>query len=145
MLIEFAHRIGVMYAGELVEMAKSETLFHRPQHPYTVGLMNSFPPLTGPKVIKAGIPGAPPNLTNPPPGCRFYPRCRYHDPTKRRLYDRQMTVKPELRETEPGHFVACHLYDADLADEGVHGLSTELGARNPELPVLMEESVTYAG
>jgi peptide/nickel transport system ATP-binding protein len=145
MLIEFAHRIGVMYAGEMVEIAKSETLFHRPQHPYTVGLMNSFPPLTGPREIKAGIPGAPPNLTSPPPGCRFYPRCRYHDPTKRRLYERQMSVKPDLRETEPGHFVACHLYDAELADEGVHGLSTELGARNPELPVLMEESVTYAG
>ncbi|HEX6507123.1 MAG TPA: ABC transporter ATP-binding protein [Chloroflexota bacterium] len=145
MLIEFADRIGVMYAGELVEMGKSETLFRQPRHPYTVGLMSSFPPLTGPRKIMMGIPGSPPNLANPPPGCRFYPRCPYHDPSKSRLFDRQMTVKPQLREVDPGHLVACHLYDADLGTEGVHGLSTDVGARNPELPVLVEEEVSYAG
>src|SRR5579859_4067457 len=139
MLIEFAHRIGVMYAGELVEIAKSEELFRAPRHPYTVGLMSSFPPLTGPRKIMTGIPGAPPNLSNPPPGCRFYPRCTYHDPTKTQLYDRQMRVKPPLRAVDPGHMVACHLYDVDLETEGVHGLSTDIGARNPELPVLREE------
>ncbi|HEX8918901.1 MAG TPA: ABC transporter ATP-binding protein, partial [Chloroflexota bacterium] len=71
MLIEFAHRIGVMYAGELVEVAKSGALFREPRHPYTVGLMSSFPPLSGPRKIMMGIPGSPPNLSNPPPGCRF--------------------------------------------------------------------------
>src|SRR5437588_5818257 len=137
MLIEFAHRIGVMYAGELVELAKSETLFRHSQHPYTVGLMSSFPPLSGPRKIMAGIPGAPPNLANPPKGCRFYPRCPYHDPTRSALFNRQMTVKPPLRAVDPDHLVACHLYDADLVDDGVHGLTTDVGARNPELPVLL--------
>ncbi|MBV9280247.1 MAG: ABC transporter ATP-binding protein [Chloroflexi bacterium] len=145
MLIEFAHRIGVMYAGELVEIAKSQDLFHQPRHPYTVGLMSSFPPLAGPKKIMYGIPGSPPNLSNPPKGCRFYPRCRYHDPAKPRLFDRQINVKPPLREVEPGHWVACHLYDADLESERVHGLTTEVEERNPELPVLREEEVTHAG
>lgn len=145
MLIEFAHRIGVMYAGELVEMAKSETLFRHPAHPYTVGLMNSFPPLAGPRKIMTGIPGSPPNLSNPPRGCRFYPRCPYHDPTRSVLFERQMTVKPELRDIEGGHLVACHLYDADLRAQGINGLSTEVGGRNPELPVLVEEEVSYAG
>jgi len=145
MLIEFAHSIGVMYAGELVEMAKSEQLFRDPKHPYTVGLMSSFPPLEGPRRVMHGIPGAPPNLSNPPPGCRFYPRCRYHDPSKPALFHRQMEVKPRLSEVGPGHWVACHLYESDLEGEGVNGLSTAIEGRNPELPVLQEEEVVHAG
>jgi peptide/nickel transport system ATP-binding protein len=144
LLIEFSHRIGVMYAGELVEMADSQTLFREPKHPYTVGLMNSFPPLTGPIEIMAGIPGSPPNLAAPPTGCRFHTRCPYHDPTRPELFRRQTTVAPALREIEPGHRVACHLFDLDLRDQGVHGLATEVGARNPDLPEL-EEEVSYAG
>jgi peptide/nickel transport system ATP-binding protein len=133
MLIEFAHRIGVMYAGELVEIAASKTLFHHPKHPYTVGLMSSFPPLVGEKRRMLGIPGAPPNLANPPPGCRFHPRCPYHDPTKPALFERQMEVLPRLREVEPGHWVACHLYDSDLQAQGIQGLSTDVQADNPDL------------
>jgi peptide/nickel transport system ATP-binding protein len=133
MLIEFAHRIGVMYAGKLVEVAKSQDLFHHPKHPYTVGLMSSFPPLSGPKKIMYGIPGSPPNLAKPPAGCRFAPRCPYHDPTKSVLFERQDDIMPPLREVEPGHLVACHLYDADLQSQGIHGLQTEIKADNPDL------------
>jgi peptide/nickel transport system ATP-binding protein len=145
MLIEFAHRIAVMYAGELVEMSDSRELFQRPKHPYTVGLMSSFPPLTGPRRRMFGIPGSPPNLADPPRGCRFHPRCQYHDPSKPALFGRQSSRSPALHEVEPGHQVACHLYDADLREDGVEGLATTVGARNPDLPPLIAEEANYAG
>jgi len=75
LLVEFSDRIAIMYAGEIVESAPSEALFRHPRHPYTSGLMSSFPPLTGPIVPLTGIAGAPPDLGKPPPGCRFHPRC----------------------------------------------------------------------
>jgi peptide/nickel transport system ATP-binding protein len=133
LLVEFADRIGVMYAGELVELAQAQTLRHKPKHPYTVGLMSSFPPLTGEKKRMQGIPGSPPNLAKPPSGCRFHPRCPYHDPTKPLLFDRQNTINPRLREVEPGQWVACHLYDADLQEPGIEGLNTKIEADNPDL------------
>ena len=76
LLVEFSDRIAIMYAGEIVEIARPRTCSSTdPLHPYTSGLMNSFPPLTGPIVPLTGIPGAPPDLAQPPPGCRFHPRC----------------------------------------------------------------------
>ena len=75
LLVEFSDRIAIMYAGEIVESAASDVLFRHALHPYTTGLMNSFPPLTGPIVPLTGIPGSPPDLAQPPPGCRFHPRC----------------------------------------------------------------------
>jgi peptide/nickel transport system ATP-binding protein len=145
MLIEIARRIGVMYAGELVELSEARELFQQPRHPYTVGLMNSFPPLAGPKTSMFGIPGSPPDLARPPAGCRFHPRCPYHDPSRSVLFERQETIKPNLREIEPGHWVACHLYDVDLAAQGVNGLQTTIEATNPELPPVVSEEVGYAG
>ncbi|MES1247855.1 MAG: ABC transporter ATP-binding protein [Actinomycetota bacterium] len=108
LLLEFADRINIMYAGEIVESASSEALFTAPQHPYTRGLMESFPPLRGPKVKLVGIPGSPPDLVAPPSGCRFHPRCPLHtaeEPERRR----QEEERPLLRELAPGHLVACHL------------------------------------
>jgi peptide/nickel transport system ATP-binding protein len=145
MLIEFADRIAVMYAGEIVEIAKSRDLFENPKHPYTVGLMSSFPPLSGPRKLMYGIPGSPPNLAQPPPGCRFFPRCPYHDPTRPELFERQMSLKPALKEEDPGHWVACHLYDVDLRAQGIQGLATDIGARNPDLPPLVEEALGEVG
>ncbi len=145
MLIEVARRIGVMYAGEIVELSDARQLYRQPKHPYTVGLMNSFPPLAGPKQAMFGIPGSPPNLARPPSGCRFHARCPYHDPSKVALFDRQVDVKPALREVEPGRWVACHLYDADLTAQGVHGLDTAIEATNPELPPVISEGIGYAG
>ena len=75
LLVELSDRIAIMYAGDIVEMAPANELFRRPLHPYTKGLMSSFPPLTGERAVMTGIPGSPPDLRLPPTGCRFHPRC----------------------------------------------------------------------
>jgi peptide/nickel transport system ATP-binding protein len=108
LLLELADRIAIMYAGELVEIADARRLYEAPSHPYTRGLMASFPPLTGPMTRLTGIAGSPPDLTNPPSGCRFHPRCPLCVPTEPQ-HDRQVNERPRLREIEPNHFVACHL------------------------------------
>ena len=71
----FSDRLAVMYAGKIVEIGPTRPLFAAPQHPYTQGLLDSFPSVHGPKVALHGIPGTPPDLTDPPSGCRFHPRC----------------------------------------------------------------------
>lgn len=111
LLVEFSNRIAIMYAGEIVESAPAGTLFRHPQHPYTVGLMRSFPPLRGPLERITGIPGSPPDLANPPTGCRFHPRCPHCDGADRRLHERQIGERPRLRPVEPDHLVACHLVE----------------------------------
>jgi peptide/nickel transport system ATP-binding protein len=109
LLLELASRIAIMYAGEIVETATAEQLALAPRHPYTQGLLQSFPPLHGPLTRLTGIPGSPPDLGNPPTGCRFHPRCPHCLPTEPALYRRQTTERPILRQIEPGHSVACHL------------------------------------
>jgi peptide/nickel transport system ATP-binding protein len=109
LLVEFSDRIAIMYAGEIVESAPADELFRRPLHPYTAGLMSSFPPLTGPIRPLVGIPGAPPDLARPPAGCRFSPRCPKCNGDDPMLYALQTGVRPQLLEREPGHRVACHL------------------------------------
>ncbi len=103
LLVEFSDRIAIMYAGQIVELAPADELFANPLHPYTKGLMSSFPTLTGAKIRLTGIPGSPPDMSCPPTGCRFHPRCPKFQP-------RHAEVVPELREITPGHWVACHLY-----------------------------------
>jgi peptide/nickel transport system ATP-binding protein len=110
LLVEFSNRIAIMYAGEIVEMAPSQELFRDPKHPYTAGLMRSFPPLTGEIKLLTGIPGSPPDLANPPTGCRFHPRCSHCTPYK-------TLVHPVLKELSPSHLVACHLYAEEEAHE----------------------------
>ena len=111
LLLEFADRIAIMYAGEIVESAPAARLGASPQHPYTQALLESFPPLSGPRTRLVGIPGSPPDLRNPPPGCRFNPRCRYCLTENAELFARQTNERPLLREIEPGHEVACHLVE----------------------------------
>jgi peptide/nickel transport system ATP-binding protein len=111
LLLEFADRIAIMYAGEIVEEASAHALGANPLHPYTQALLSSFPPLTGPIVRMAGIPGSPPDLADPPSGCRFHPRCPHCVPERLGLYRRQISERPRLRESEPGHLVACHLLE----------------------------------
>ena len=111
LLVEFADRIGIMYAGEIVETAAARDLFAEAKHPYTQGLLSSFPPLTGPLVRMTGIPGMPPDLGDPPSGCRFHPRCPHCIPSDGALYARQLAEKPVLKQVAPGHFVACHLVE----------------------------------
>jgi peptide/nickel transport system ATP-binding protein len=106
LMVEFSTRIAIMYAGEIVELARARDLFDDPLHPYTQGLMNSFPSLTGPRRKLAGIPGAPPDMVAPPSGCRFHPRCD-------RCLPMHTQVVPRLREIKKDHWVACHLYQDD--------------------------------
>jgi peptide/nickel transport system ATP-binding protein len=109
LLLEFADRVAIMYAGEIVELAESQELFANALHPYSAGLLSSFPPLTGPIVPLAGIPGTPPDLADPPSGCRFHPRCPHCRVEDSALYARQTTERPLLKAVAPGHEVACHL------------------------------------
>jgi peptide/nickel transport system ATP-binding protein len=106
LLVEFSDRIAIMYAGQIVELAPAPELFANPLHPYTKGLMSSFPTLTGEKVRLTGIPGSPPDMARPPSGCRFHPRCPKFKPM-------HAEVVPPLREIRPGHWVACHLYEQE--------------------------------
>src|SRR5213595_1396625 len=76
----FSDRLLVMYAGQVAELAETRELFDRPRHPYSQGLLGAFPSLHGPKVRLVGIPGSPPDLANPPAGCRFAPRCPQAQP-----------------------------------------------------------------
>jgi peptide/nickel transport system ATP-binding protein len=101
---ETAQRVVVMYAGKVVEEAPVGELFARPRHPYTQGLIHSIPRLdrAGRKVRLEAIPGVVPSLLNPPPGCRFAPRCRFAMAACTRAV-------PDLREVGPGHKVACIL------------------------------------
>ncbi len=77
LLVELADRLAVMYAGALMEIGNTDDVVATTGHPYTQGLLNSFPPLHGPRRPLKGIPGSPPDLRNPPPGCPFAPRCPY--------------------------------------------------------------------
>ena len=79
LLAEIADSIAVMYAGRLVERAAADELFRAPRHPYTLGLLNSFPALHGPRRYMTGIPGSPPDLRMLPVGCVFHPRCPLRD------------------------------------------------------------------
>ncbi len=99
-----AHRVAVMYAGRLVEVADVVSLFEQPLHPYTLGLMNSLPrPGARPrKSHMAAIPGAVPNLADLPPGCPFFDRCDH------RRDDPCLDTMPRLEETIDGHRVRCH-------------------------------------
>ena len=106
LMVEFSDRIAIMYAGDIVELAAARELFENPLHPYTQGLLSSFPALTGEKTKLIGIPGAPPNLLNPPDGCRFHPRC-----PKAMAHCSQMV--PQLQAVTPGHWAACHLYEGE--------------------------------
>jgi peptide/nickel transport system ATP-binding protein len=111
LLFEFAERIAIMYAGEIVEEAPARRLRDAARHPYTLGLIRSFPSLTGPLERMTGIPGSPPDLASPPDGCRFHPRCPHCTPDDAGLYTLQTSVRPLPRDIEPAHRVACHLVE----------------------------------
>jgi len=100
---ETCHRVGVMYAGAMTEIATAHEIFKEPLHPYTQGLMNSIPKLSEDLSRLEIIEGNVPNLVHPPSGCRFNPRCPY-------AMSLCKEKKPPLIEVKPGHFVACHLY-----------------------------------
>jgi len=111
---ETTDRVYVMYAGNMVEVAPTRKLFTNPLHPYTQGLMQAVPKLTG-GGIAHGIPGRIPEYLNPPPGCRFHTRCP-------QVMDICRREKPPHFSVDGGHQVACFLYDKHpivMQDEAV--------------------------
>jgi len=128
LLLELADYVAIMYAGRIVEKASRRDLPQHPRHPYSYGLLHSFPALHGPRRKMSGIPGSPPDLRAVPPGCAFHPRCPF-------AFDACHTVLPVLRATESteqavilseakdlradqtDQLVACHLYDPRFSPE----------------------------
>ncbi|MGC8773015.1 MAG: ABC transporter ATP-binding protein [Conexivisphaera sp.] len=102
-IAELADKVIIYYGGRIAEMAPSVELYGNPLHPYTQALLKAFPDIRAKRQRFSFLPGSPPNLANPPPGCPFHPRCPY-------AFDRCRTEVPGLREVKPGHWVACHLY-----------------------------------
>jgi oligopeptide/dipeptide ABC transporter ATP-binding protein len=102
LMAQVVQRLGVMYAGDLVEIAEVEAIFAEPLHPYTQLLIASLPSLDRKGTLR-GIPGLPPSLLDRPTGCPFRTRCP-------KAFDRCEVEEPELREVRPNRWVACHLY-----------------------------------
>jgi peptide/nickel transport system ATP-binding protein len=110
-LSEIATKIAVMYAGRLAEISDSEAFSESPKHPYSQALIHALPTLSGDLSLVRSISGLPPNLLDPPPGCRFHPRCPY-------AFDRCKKEQPQLRRLEDGSSVACHLFDRGREEDG---------------------------
>jgi oligopeptide/dipeptide ABC transporter ATP-binding protein len=104
LLLELADRIVVMYAGQLMESGTAQEIAREAAHPYTKGLLNSFPSLHGARRDLAGIPGSPPDLQDPPPGCPFLPRCGYGT---ERCTSVDMNLAPVASSADPQHLTAC--------------------------------------
>jgi len=100
---ETADRVAVMYAGRLAELGQTDDLFEKPMHPYTQALLDSVPNITKKGQVLSWIPGAPPDLAEPPPGCLYHPRCPH-------AFDRCKKEEPSLTKHN-GTYVACHLCD----------------------------------
>ena len=112
-LAETCDRVGIMYAGRLVEEGSARALFpgpaggDGPQHPYMKGLLQAFPNVRGERRFVDGMPGYPPDLAAPPPGCRFAPRCPV-------AIDRCRTDDPTTRSVGDDHTAACHLVGEEV-------------------------------
>jgi len=103
LLLEIADRIAILYAGRLVEVGTADEIQHRTAHPYTRGLLESFPSVRGPRRELAGIPGSPPDLRAIPKGCPFQPRCRF---ARSECHGVDMQALP-VPGSSPGHISAC--------------------------------------
>jgi len=105
-----SNRIAVMYLGQIVEIAESEELFEKPLHPYARVLLSALPipdpEIARKKKLREEVRGEPPSPINPPPGCRFHPRCPY-------MMAKCRYKEPRLVEYEPGHYVSCWLYEKE--------------------------------
>jgi peptide/nickel transport system ATP-binding protein len=103
-IAETCEKVAIMYAGHIVEYGDADAIFKEPLHPYTQGLVKAFPSIHGSRMRLASVPGQPPDLLNPPPACRFNPRCPF-------VMDVCKVVDPPLKKVGSGeHYVACHLY-----------------------------------
>jgi peptide/nickel transport system ATP-binding protein len=131
LLVELADSIAVMYAGRLLEQAAASDLYRAPRHPYTLGLLRSFPPLHGARRPLTGIPGSPPDLRTPPAGCPFHPRCGFAMDICR------AQVPPAIPLGAGGRSAACWLHD------GTHDVPAELAV--PEAGLRSPAALTGSG
>ena len=126
LLVELADEIMVMYAGHIIERAVATDLYRAPRHPYTLGLMNSFPPLHGERNELTGIPGSPPDLSALPTGCTFSPRCP-------NVMDQCRAQVPPLSAIDGGtRLVACWLHEPGAET----AVPVELSRRSPSQEVV---------
>ena len=107
---QITDRMAIMYSGSVIELGKTEDIFNDPIHPYTTMLVGGLPRV-GEDIQRVGIPGRPPALKNPPPGCRFAPRCPH-------ATDKCRQEVPKFREIKPGRFAACHLLNEEGKIDG---------------------------
>jgi peptide/nickel transport system ATP-binding protein len=114
LLLELADRIAIMYAGQLLEVGTSEEIKREPAHPYTRGLLNSFPSLRGARRDLAGIPGSPPDLRDPAPGCPFVPRCGFAIPACSAV---DMTLARVPGAPDARHVTACPIVSLSSTEE----------------------------
>ena len=103
---QMCQRVCVMYAGEIIEMSSTKTILESPKHPYTLGLIASIPKLDMEDKELKPIPGMVADPINPPPGCKFHPRCP-------RAFERCHVERPTLKQHFKAHHIACHLFDGD--------------------------------
>lgn len=114
-IAELADIVAVMYCGKILESGPAVQMFHEPKHPYTKGLMASFPTIAmmqmkaGKRPRLRGIPGDPPDLADIPPGCSFHPRCAYSEQICR-------AEVPQREEIESDHFIRCHRWQ-DISED----------------------------
>ncbi len=101
-IAETCDKVAIMYGGKIAEYGPTREVFLEPQHPYTQGLVRSFPDIYGPRDLPPWIPGHPPNLLDPPPGCRFHERCSF-------ALEDCRSSEPTLVETSRDHTAACLL------------------------------------
>ena len=121
LISHFSDRLMVMYAGQVDEFGATRTVFDRPLHPYTQGLLEAFPSIRGPKVPLKGIPGNPPDLGRLPAGCRFHPRCPY-------AVDRCAEVAPELYQLDQALVRCLRRQDGSLPVEADRSTPATRGA-----------------
>ncbi len=112
---ELADRIATMYAGRIIELGSVHDIFYHPGHPYSAGLIHAVPTVTGAYTELTSVEGSPPDLIEPPPGCKFSPRCAY-------AADICREVEPPLRTVGQRHLAACHFTDEVRADLLARGL-----------------------
>ncbi len=105
-ITETCEKAAIMYAGKIVEQGDIVTIFKEPLHPYTQGLISAFPSIKAAKRRMTSIHGSPPDLLNPPSGCRFHPRCPH-------TMDICKKTDPRQLELAGDHYVACHLVEKD--------------------------------
>jgi len=103
-IAQICDELAIMYAGKIVEQSDVNAMFESPLHPYTNALINAFPSIKGEKHKLTSIGGNPPDLINPPKGCKFHPRCPFAQKKCR-------TLEPDLIEVGDNHRVACHFWD----------------------------------